>query len=93
MASRPIPPMRSLIAPNYWRLCSRFRPVSGDDRAALPRVGRPEAGTAHYQSLVIDANTGTPVKWSAGPGTDPPEATVTYHVRRVTVSAFVAGKF
>jgi len=56
------------------------------------RVGRPEAGMSHYQSLVIDAHMGTPVKWSAGPGTDPPEATVTYHVRRVTVSAFAAGK-
>jgi hypothetical protein len=65
-----------------------------DGRATLTlRVGRPEAGMTGYQSLVIDARTGTPVKWSAGPGTHPPEATVTYHVRRVTVSAFAAGKF
>jgi hypothetical protein len=63
-----------------------------DGRSTLTlRVGRPEAGMTHYQALVINANTGTPVKWSAGPGTHPPEATVTYHVRRVTVSAFAAG--
>jgi hypothetical protein len=55
-------------------------------------VGRPEAGMTDYQSLVINAHTGTPVTWSAGPGTQPAEATITYHVRRLTVSAFVAGK-
>jgi hypothetical protein len=65
-----------------------------DGRSTLTlRVGRPEAGMTHYQSLVIDAHTGTPVRFSAGPGTDPPETTVTYHVRRVTVSAFTAGRF
>jgi hypothetical protein len=65
-----------------------------DGRSTLTlRVGRPEAGMTRYQSLVIDAHTGTPVRSSSGPGTHPPEATVTYHVRRVTVSAFAAGRF
>jgi hypothetical protein len=62
-----------------------------DSRSTLTlRAGRPEAGMTDYQSLVIDAHTGTPVTWNAGPGTQPPETTVTYHVRRVTVSAFTA---
>jgi hypothetical protein len=64
-----------------------------DGRSTLTlRAGRPEAGMTDYQSLVINAHTGTPVAWSAGPGTHPPEATVTYQVRRVTVSGFLAGK-
>jgi hypothetical protein len=68
--------------------------TSTDGRPTLTlRVGRPEAGMTHYQSLVINAHTGTPVTFSSGPGTDPPEATITYHVRRVTVSAFTAGRF
>lgn len=46
----------------------------------------------HYEALVIDAHTGSSLRWSAGPGRRPPEATTTYHVRRVTVSAFLAGR-
>ncbi len=67
--------------------------TSGGQPTLILTSGPNEVGSGYAEQLTINATTGIPVSTSGGAPGQPPTATVSYQVTRVTLSNIAAGKY
>jgi hypothetical protein len=67
--------------------------TSGGQPTLVLTGGADELGGGYTEQLTINATTGVPISFAGGASGQPPAATVSYQVSRVTTGDIAAGKF